>query len=127
MKLKQIFLQQGVMIQGTKLRVSYFYILRRRVFADFIRINIVDNAKIFKEEYLKRNVKVTNSLNLQGMRLGINSIVAISNYKEEELKKVCVSFVHPFVNLSIDLFYSSIKSTWQTIKYQIFVCTRSKQ
>ena len=42
--------------------------------------NTVENAKIFKEEFLKRNVKIQNGLlNLQGMRLGINSIMALSN------------------------------------------------
>ena len=42
--------------------------------------NAVENAKIFKEEFLKRNVKIQNGLlNLQGMRLGINSIMALSN------------------------------------------------
>ena len=40
---------------------------------------IVDNAKIFKEELLKRNVKNSNAVNLQTLRLGINSIIALSN------------------------------------------------
>jgi Ran GTPase-activating protein (RanGAP) involved in mRNA processing and transport len=40
---------------------------------------IVDNAKIMKEELLKRNVKNSHVLNLQSLRLGINSIIAISN------------------------------------------------
>lgn len=40
---------------------------------------VVDNAKIFKEELLKRNVKNSNALNLSTLRLGINSIIALSN------------------------------------------------
>lgn len=39
----------------------------------------MDNAKIFKEELLKRNVKNSNALNLSTLRLGINSIIALSN------------------------------------------------
>ena len=35
---------------------------------------------MFKEEFLKRNVKIqTGLLNLQSMRLGINSVIALSN------------------------------------------------
>ena len=45
-------------------------------------LNIVENAKLFKEELLKRNVKNSNSLNLQSLRLSINSIMAISDYIE---------------------------------------------
>lgn len=41
--------------------------------------DIVENAKIFKEELLKKNVKNSNTLNLQTLRLGINSIIALSN------------------------------------------------
>ena len=40
---------------------------------------LVENAKIFKEELLKKNVKNSNTLNLQTLRLGINSIIALSN------------------------------------------------
>lgn len=40
---------------------------------------LVENAKIFKEELLKKNVKNSNALNLQTLRLGINSIIALSN------------------------------------------------
>lgn len=40
---------------------------------------IVENAKLFKEDLLKRNVKNSNVLNLQSLRLGINSIIALSN------------------------------------------------
>lgn len=39
----------------------------------------VENAKLFKEDLLKRNVKNSNNLNLQSMRLGINSIISLSN------------------------------------------------
>lgn len=39
----------------------------------------VENAKIFKEELLKKNVKNSNTLNLASLRLGINSIIALSN------------------------------------------------
>ena len=39
----------------------------------------VENAKIFKEELLKKNVKNSSALNLQTLRLGINSIIALSN------------------------------------------------
>lgn len=42
---------------------------------------LVENAKIFKEELLKRNVKNSTSLNLQSLRLGINAIIALSNPK----------------------------------------------
>lgn len=38
------------------------------------------NAKQFKEEFTRRNVKLSNGcLNLQSMRLGINSIMALSS------------------------------------------------
>lgn len=38
------------------------------------------NAKQFKEEFTRRNVKLSNgNLNLHSMRLGINSIMALSN------------------------------------------------
>lgn len=39
----------------------------------------MDNAKLFKEELLKRNVKNSTNLNLQGLRLGINSAISLSN------------------------------------------------
>ena len=40
----------------------------------------MENAKIFKEEFLKRNVKIQlGFLNLQSMRLGINAVIALSN------------------------------------------------
>jgi len=39
----------------------------------------LENAKIFKEELLKKNVKNSNALNLASLRLGINSIIALSN------------------------------------------------
>ena len=51
------------------------YIVTRRLILTFI----VDNAKIFKEELLKKNTKNSNTLNLQTLRLGINSIIALSN------------------------------------------------
>lgn len=40
---------------------------------------VVENAKNFKEELLKRNVKNSNALNLNSLRLGINSVLALSN------------------------------------------------
>jgi hypothetical protein len=40
----------------------------------------VANAKVFKEEFNKRNFKLmAGNLNLQSMRLGINSVIALSN------------------------------------------------
>jgi len=39
----------------------------------------VENAKLFKEELLRRNMKNSRSLNLHSLRLGINSIIALSN------------------------------------------------
>jgi len=42
-------------------------------------IRVVENAKLFKEDLLRRNVKNSNSLNLQSLRLGINAIIALSN------------------------------------------------
>jgi hypothetical protein len=36
---------------------------------------------LFKEEVLKRNVKNSTNLNLQSLRLGINSVIALSNPK----------------------------------------------
>ena len=40
---------------------------------------LVENAKLFKEDLLRRNVKNSNTLNLQSLRLGINAIIALSN------------------------------------------------
>ena len=42
-------------------------------------ILIVENAKLFKEDLLRGNVKNSSSLNLQALRLGINAIIALSN------------------------------------------------
>ena len=39
----------------------------------------IENAKRFKEQLLKRNVKNSTSLNLTSMGLGINSMIALSN------------------------------------------------
>ena len=39
----------------------------------------MENAKIFKEELLKKNAKNNKMLNLASLRLGINSIIALSN------------------------------------------------
>ena len=39
----------------------------------------IENAKLFKEDLLKRNVKNSTSLNLQSLRLGINAMIALSN------------------------------------------------
>jgi NLR family CARD domain-containing protein 3 len=39
----------------------------------------IENAKLFKEDLLKRNVKNSTALNLQGLRLGINSMIALYN------------------------------------------------
>jgi len=40
---------------------------------------LVENAKLFKEDLLRRNVKNSTALNLQSLRLGINAIIALSN------------------------------------------------
>lgn len=40
---------------------------------------LVENAKNFKEELLKRNVKNSNELKLNSLRLGINSVLALSS------------------------------------------------
>lgn len=42
--------------------------------------SVVENAKLFKEELLKRNVKNSNVLNLHSLRLGINSAIALANF-----------------------------------------------
>jgi len=39
----------------------------------------VENAKIFKEDLVKRNMKNIGLLNLHSMRLGVNCIVTLSN------------------------------------------------
>ena len=39
----------------------------------------IENAKLFKEDLLKRNVKNSTALNLQSCRLGINAMIALSN------------------------------------------------
>lgn len=39
----------------------------------------IENAKLFKEDLLRRNVKNSSTLNLQSLRLGINAIIALSN------------------------------------------------
>lgn len=39
----------------------------------------MENAKLFKEDLLRRNVKNSSALNLQSLRLGINAIIALSN------------------------------------------------
>ena len=39
----------------------------------------IENAKLFKEDILKRNVKNSTALNLQSLRLGINAMIALSN------------------------------------------------
>ena len=44
-----------------------------------LRDKIVENAKLFKEDLLRRNVKNSSTLNLQSLRLGINAIIALSN------------------------------------------------
>ena len=48
---------------------------------NFLSINLclVENAKLFKEDLLRRNVKNSSALNLQSLRLGINAIIALSN------------------------------------------------
>ena len=40
---------------------------------------LAENARLFKDELLKRNVKNSNVLALQSLRLGINSIISLSN------------------------------------------------
>ena len=42
-------------------------------------MGVVENAKLFKEDLLRRNVKNSSALSLQSLRLGINSIIALSN------------------------------------------------
>lgn len=44
-----------------------------------LEVIIVENAKLFKEDLLRRNVKNSSTLNLQSLRLGINAIIALSN------------------------------------------------
>lgn len=39
----------------------------------------IENAKLFKEDLLKRNVKNSTALNLQSLRLGINAMIALYN------------------------------------------------
>ena len=39
----------------------------------------VDNAKIFKEEMQKKNVKNSDALNLSSLRLGINTMMALAS------------------------------------------------
>jgi len=40
----------------------------------------VEKAKVFKEEFIRANTgKKTKNLNLNSMRLGVNSIIALSN------------------------------------------------
>lgn len=52
----------------------------------------MDNAKLFKEELLKRNVKNSQALNLQSLRLGINSMIALSNsVREKNLEKLLLA------------------------------------
>lgn len=43
---------------------------------------------MFKEELLKRNVKNSTVLNFQSLRLGINSIIALSNPKTISHRKI---------------------------------------
>ena len=38
-----------------------------------------ENARLFKDDLLKRNVKNSNVLTLHSLRLGINSVIALSN------------------------------------------------
>lgn len=48
----------------------------------------MENAKLFKEELLKRNAKNSTTLNLQSLRLGINCVVALSNPKVIEHRRI---------------------------------------
>ena len=48
----------------------------------------MENAKLFKEELLKRNAKNSTTLNLQSLRLGINSVISLSNPKMIEHRKI---------------------------------------
>ena len=68
-----IFLMLGAMILEKLLTVS---ISSSQAILIFF---LVENAKLFKEDLLRRNVKNSNTLNLQSLRLGINSIIALSN------------------------------------------------
>ena len=40
----------------------------------------IENAKLFKEDILRRNVKNSTTLNLQGLRFGLNAVIALSNH-----------------------------------------------
>ena len=48
---------------------------------------LVENAKIFKEDILRRNVKNSKALNLQGLRLGVNAVLALSNSETRKSAK----------------------------------------
>lgn len=55
---------------------------------------VVENAKLFKEDLLRRNVKNSNALNLQSLRLGINAIIALSNTLQNRKVRQLVTFSH---------------------------------
>ena len=63
------------MIQVKLLTVCLFTSYQNGINIEYI----VENAKLFKEDLLRRNVKNSNALNLQSLRLGINAIIALSN------------------------------------------------
>jgi hypothetical protein len=44
-----------------------------------LELLLVENAKLFKEDLLRRNVKNSNALNINSLRLGINSIIALGS------------------------------------------------
>ena len=74
----------GVMIlaklQHVSNRVSIACVFKSLTNHRFVcALYTVENAKIFKEELLKKNVKNSNTLNLSTLRLGITSIIALSN------------------------------------------------
>ena len=53
----------------------------------------MENAKLFKEDLLRRNVKNSSSLNLQSLRLGINAIIALSNALQTRKVRLSVTYL----------------------------------
>lgn len=61
--------------------------LHAEVFAarchDTGEVSNAENARLFKEDILKRNAKNSSSLKFQSLRLGVNSIIALSTSLQE--------------------------------------------
>lgn len=70
-------------IRASQQTVGLFRNSDKAIISQFFNVyhSVVENAKLFKEELLKRNVKNSANLNLQSLRLGINSVIALSNPK----------------------------------------------